>query len=333
MKSKGKIMSKAVLVAGGAGYIGSHTCKLLAQMGYFPITIDNLSMGYEAAVKWGPLIKADIRDEAAVLDAIRTYDITSAIHFAAFAYVGESVHEPVKYYDNNVTAALTFAASLIKGGVKALVFSSTCATYGTPNVNPIPETHPQNPINPYGDSKLAFERTLPWLERAHGLKHVILRYFNAAGADIDGEIGESHDPETHLIPLLVQAALGKGDPLTVFGSDYDTPDGTAVRDYIHVTDLASAHIAAIERLLSGGESATYNVGTGIGVSVLDLIKASDRVLGLKVPYIMAGRREGDPYALVADPSKIKQDLNWAPRFSDADTLLRTASQWQKTRPY
>lgn len=327
-------MSKgAVLVAGGAGYIGAQTCKLLAQSGYQPVVLDNLSTGYAEAVKWGPLIEADLTDRQAILDTIRTHDIKAAIHFAAFSLVGESVRDPARYYLNNVASATHFASSLIEGGVKALVFSSTAAVYGVPQTPLIAEDHPKQPINPYGASKLAFEQALHWLSAAHGLKYTILRYFNAAGADPDGEVGESHACETHLIPLLCQAALGKGKPLTVFGTDYDTPDGTPVRDYIHVVDLAAAHIAAIARLLDGGESDIFNVGTGSGFSVLEVIKKAEAVLGIEVPHGFGPRREGDPEVLVADVSHIRQHLDWTPQMSDLDSLLRTAALWQKTRPY
>ncbi|WKL58578.1 UDP-glucose 4-epimerase GalE [Asticcacaulis sp. ZE23SCel15] len=326
-------MSKAVLVAGGAGYIGAQTCKVLHQSGYIPVTLDSLVTGHEGAVKWGPLIRADLRDREAILKAIETYGITSAIHFAAFSLVGESTRDPAKYYDNNVAAATAFTSALIEGGVKAMVFSSTAATYGTPQSDLIPETHPTLPINPYGASKLAFEQALYWMGQAHGLKHTILRYFNAAGADPDGEIGESHLCETHLIPLMCQAALGKGKPLTVFGTDYDTRDGTPVRDYIHVVDLATAHVAAIERLLNGGDSQIFNVGTGEGLTVLEVIKMAEKVLGIPVPHSFGPRREGDPQALVADVAKIKSMLDWQPKYSDLETLIRTAAHWQKTRPY
>jgi len=326
-------MTEAVLVAGGAGYIGAQTCKILSQNGFLPVTLDSLVTGYEAAVRWGPLVKADLRDDAAIQEAIRTWNIRSAIHFAAFSLVGESVTDPAKYYLNNVGAATAFAGSLVKGGVKAIVFSSTAATYGIPETTPIPETHPTRPINPYGDSKLAFEGALRWLDQAHSLRYTILRYFNAAGADPDGEIGESHVPETHLIPLICQAAFGKGKPLTVFGTDYDTKDGTAIRDYIHVVDLATAHVAAIRRLLNGGDSQIFNVGTGEGVTVLDVLSSAKRTLNRDVPHNFGPRRAGDPVALVADVRKIRSMLDWTPVCSDLDTIIRTAAHWQESPKY
>jgi len=323
----------AVLVAGGAGYIGAQTCKALALAGYLPVTLDSLVTGYRTAVKWGPLVEADLRDRQAILDAIQRYDIKSAIHFAAFSLVGESTRDPAKYYDNNVGAATAFVAALIEGGVESIVFSSTAAAYGIPNQTPIPEDHPLTPINPYGGSKVAFEQVLHWMSRAHPLRYTILRYFNAAGADPDGEVGESHVPETHLIPLICQATLGNGKPLTVFGTDYDTKDGTAERDYIHVVDLAAAHVAAVRRLLSGGDNRTFNVGTGEGVTVLDMLATAERVLGKPVPHSFGPRRAGDPQTLVADVSRIRRELDWNARRSDLDTLIRTAALWQENRLY
>jgi UDP-glucose-4-epimerase GalE len=325
---------KSVLVAGGAGYIGAQTCKALAQAGYLPVTLDSLVTGYEKAVRWGPLIKADLRDKAAILAAIKTHNITAAIHFAAFSLVGESVANPAKYYDNNVGAAVDFASALVEGGVKSLVFSSTAATYGTPQTSLIPETHPTVPINPYGSSKLAFEQALAWMGKAHGLNYTILRYFNAAGADLAGEVGESHVPETHLIPLLCKAVLGTGTPLTIFGEDYATKDGTPIRDYIHVIDLADAHIKAIERLNAGGDSQIFNVGTGEGATVLEIIRTAERVLGLKVPHSIGPRRAGDPEALVADVSKLKATFPaWTPSHSDLETVITSAFNWQKKPLY
>ena len=323
----------AVLVAGGAGYIGAQTCKALAQAGFTPVTLDSLVTGYKAAVKWGPLVEADLRDREAILGAIRQYDIKSAIHFAAFSLVGESTRNPAKYYDNNVGAATAFASALVEGGVEALVFSSTAAAYGIPVQTPIPEDHPLNPINPYGGSKIAFEQVLHWMSQAHPLRYTILRYFNAAGADPDGEIGESHIPETHLIPLICQAALGKGQPLTVFGTDYDTKDGTAIRDYIHVVDLAEAHVAAVRRLLGGGDNRIFNVGTGEGVTVLEMLTTAERVMGRPVPHSFGPRRAGDPQSLVADVRRIRETLDWSAKHSDLETLIRTAAQWQTNRLY
>lgn len=322
----------AILVAGGAGYIGAQTCKALAQAGYLPVTLDNLSTGYQAAVRWGPFYQGDLRDRDLVHKIIADHAIVGALHFAAYSLVGESVRDPAKYYDNNVGAATVFASSLIEAGVRALVFSSTAAVYGTPASSPILETAPTVPINPYGASKLAFEGALHWLGQAHDLRWTALRYFNAAGADPDGEVGESHVPETHLIPLLCKAALGTGPGLTVFGQDYDTPDGTPIRDYIHVVDLANAHVLAIARLIDGGDSQILNVGTGEGATVMQMIAAAQK-LGLDVPYTVGPRRAGDPPSLVADSSKLKALLGWKPSYSDLETLIRDAVRWQKNPLY
>lgn len=324
---------KSVLVAGGAGYIGSQTCKLLAAAGYLPVTIDNLSTGYRQAVRWGPLIEADLRSAEAVAEAVATYDVVAAMHFAAFSLVGESVRDPIKYFENNVSAASRFAGHLVEHGVDKLIFSSTAAVYGTPAVDLIPEHHAKAPVNPYGASKLAFEQALHWIGQAHGLKHVILRYFNAAGADPDGEVGESHEPESHLIPLLCKAVLGTGQPLTVFGNDYPTEDGTAKRDYIHVVDLADAHVLALRALLEGAGSEIYNVGTGEGATVAQVIASAEATLEQPVPHAIGPRRAGDPPILVADARRLREALGWAPRHSDLATILRTAMDWQRSRPY
>lgn len=323
----------SILVAGGAGFIGAQTCKALHQAGYLPVTFDNLSTGYEAAVKWGPFHRGDLRDRDLVIQLVRQYDIKAAIHFAAYSLVGESVTNPAKYYDNNVGAATLFASALIEAGVEALVFSSTAAVYGVPSVSPIPETHATVPINPYGASKLAFEGALRWLGEAHPFRWTALRYFNAAGADPDGEVGESHVPETHLIPLLCKACLGTGKGLTVFGQDYDTPDGTPIRDYVHVVDLAQAHVLAVARLIGGGDSRILNVGTGEGVTVMQMIEAAERTLGLKVPYQVGPRRAGDPPSLVADSRQLKALLGWKPVCSDLDSLIRDAALWQRNPLY
>lgn len=322
----------SILVAGGAGFIGAHTCKLLKAKGFNPITLDNLSTGYESAVKYGPFINGDLREKDKIRDIVKKYDVKAAIHFAAFSLVGESVSNPKKYYDNNVSAALEFADALIASGVDKLVFSSTAAVYGNPNSSLISETHEKAPINPYGATKLAFENALHWLDNAFGLKHVILRYFNAAGSDFDGEIGESHEPESHLIPLICKAALGKSNPLKVFGNDYDTKDGTAIRDYIHVYDLAAAHIEAIRYLLNDGQSDAFNVGTGQGISVLEAINAAKAHFD-NVPFELAPRRAGDPPILVADPTKILSKFNWKPQYSDIDTIVKSAKYWQENRKY
>jgi UDP-glucose 4-epimerase/UDP-arabinose 4-epimerase len=323
----------AILVAGGAGYIGAQTCKALAQAGYLPVTLDNLATGHAPSVKWGPFHQGDLRDQALVADLVARYGVKGAMHFAAYSLVGESVSNPLKYYDNNVGAAVAFAQALIGSGVEAFVFSSTAATYGVPSTSPIPESHPTNPINPYGASKLAFESALKWFGAAHPFRWTALRYFNAAGADPDGETGESHEPETHLIPNLVKATLGTGPALTVFGEDYPTPDGTPIRDYIHVVDLAEAHVRAIQVLIDGGESAIMNVGTGEGASVKQVIEAAERVLGAPVPRTVGPRRPGDPPSLVADATLIRERLGWRARCSDLDTIIRDAARWQRERPW
>ncbi|PWR26063.1 UDP-glucose 4-epimerase GalE [Zavarzinia aquatilis] len=324
-------MAPAVLVSGGAGYIGSHTCKCLAAAGFLPVTLDNLSTGHRWAVKWGPLIEADIADRAVVMETVDRYRIVAALHFAAHSLVGESMRDPLKYYDNNVTRALAFAAALIDTGIDQFVFSSTASVYGMPVHLPMAEDHPTRPINPYGATKLAFEGALRDLQGAYGLRHVILRYFNAAGADGDGEIGEAHEPETHLIPNMVLAGLGAGSVLDIFGTDYPTPDGTAIRDYVHVGDLAQAHVAALRHLLAGGESLTLNVGTGKGLSVAEILAKGAEVLGHAVPHRLSARRVGDPPSLVADASAIHRRLGWEPRWSDVDTIIRTAAAWHSSQ--
>jgi UDP-glucose 4-epimerase/UDP-arabinose 4-epimerase len=295
--------------------------------------LDNLSKGYAAQVKWGPLVRGDLRDAELVKRLVAEHRIVGALHFAAFIEVGESVRNPVKYWDNNVSAAVAFAAALIEAGVEAFLFSSTAAVYGTPLASPIPESHPTNPINPYGWTKLTFERVLADLGAAHPFRWTALRYFNAAGADLDGEIGESHEPESHLIPLAAKAALGKAPALTVFGNDYDTPDGTPIRDYIHVVDLAAAHVEGLRRLIDGGENLILNVGTGAGHTVMEVLEAAGRVTGRPVPYSLGPRRPGDPPSLVADSRELQKRFGWSPRCSDLETIIRTAWRWQTERTY
>ncbi len=324
---------EAVLVAGGAGYIGAQTCKALAQAGFLPVTLDDLSTGYEAAVKWGPLVKANMGDTETVRRTIAEHGIRSAIHFAAFSLVGESTRDPAKYFRNNVGRGVDFAQALVEAGVEAIVFSSTAAAYGLPQQTPISEDHPLSPINPYGASKVAFEQALHWMSQAHPLRYTVLRYFNAAGADPDGEIGESHVPETHLIPLICQATLGTAKPLTVFGTDYDTRDGTAMRDYVHVCDLADAHVLALKRLLGGGENRVYNLGTGSGVTVKEMLAVAETVMQKPVPHSYGPRRAGDPPILVADIRRVTAELGWKAGQSDLETLIRTAAQWQMNKRY
>jgi UDP-arabinose 4-epimerase len=321
-------MAEAVLVTGGAGYIGSHACKALAAAGYTPVTYDNLSRGHRHAVRWGPLVEGDIADRRAVTAALKAHRISSVMHFAAFAYVGESGTDPALYYSNNVSGTLSLLDAMRELEVNHIVFSSSCATYGLPDSVPIRETMAQLPVNPYGETKLAIERVLHWYGPAYGLRSVALRYFNAAGCDRAGEIGEEHDPETHLIPLVLRAALGTAPPVQIFGTDYATPDGTAVRDYIHVDDLAAAHVRALQYLAAGGESTAVNLATGNGYSVREIIAAVTKAVGHEVPQREAPRRAGDPPALVADPSRAAQVLGWRAQCSDLDTIIRTALAWE-----
>ena len=321
--------SRRVLVPGGAGYIGSHTCKALAAAGYVPVTLDSLVYGHRDAVRWGPLVEADLADRAGLERVIREHRIAAVVHFAAYAYVGESMTDPGRYFHNNVTCSLNLLDAMKATGVRRLVFSSSCATYGIPDAVPIAEDTPQRPVNPYGESKLMVERALHWHGVAHGLKSISLRYFNASGADAAGELGERHDPETHLIPLAIDAALGRAPPLKVMGTDYDTPDGTAVRDYIHVTDLADAHVRSLAYLERGGASAALNLGTGQGHSVREVIAMVERVTGLTVPRTDAPRRAGDPPALVAAAGRAQALLGWQPASSDLETIVRTATAWHR----
>ena len=323
--------SRAVLVTGGAGYIGSHAAKALSRAGYAVLVYDNLIAGHRGAVKYGTLVEGDITDVAAVRDALRRHDIFAVMHFAAFLDVGESVREPARYYRNNVGGALSVLEAMAAESVRNFVFSSTCATYGEPIETPIVESHPQQPINSYGETKLAVERALPHFERAHGIAWVTMRYFNAAGADPDGELGEDHSPEIHVIPRAIAAARG-GPGLQVFGDDYPTPDGTCLRDYIHVADLADAHVRALDAIAETGKSGAYNLGTGHPHSVREVIDAVEHVTGRKVPWTLAPRRPGDPAVLYAAPHKAQSELRWMPRFGDLETIVRTAYAWHEAHP-
>ncbi len=321
-----------VLVTGGAGYIGSHAAKALSRAGYHVVVYDNFIAGHREAAKFGDLVEGDITDLAAVSRALRDHAVSAVMHFAAFLDVGESVREPARYYRNNVGGALTVLEAMATESVKQFVFSSTCATYGEPIETPIAETHPQKPINAYGETKLAVERALPHFERAYGIDAIALRYFNAAGADPDGEIGEDHAPEIHIIPRAIEAATG-GPGLQVFGDDYPTPDGTCLRDYIHVTDLAEAHVRALETIVETGTSGAYNLGTGHPHSVKDVINAVEKVTGRKVPWTLGPRRPGDPAVLYAAPHKAQAELHWKPRFAELDTIVETAWNWHRTHPH
>lgn len=325
------IAKKNVLVTGGAGYIGSHACKILAQTGYQPIAFDNLSSGNAWATKWGPLEQGDILDRTALDRVIEKYRPSACLHFAAFAYVGESVTNPGKYYRNNVVGSLTLLEALRDHGVDQFVLSSTCATYGIPDRVPIDETLTQAPINPYGASKLMVERMLEDFQAAHQLRSIALRYFNAAGADPDVEIGEDHDPETHLVPLVLEAACGDRDAITVFGTDYDTPDGTCVRDYIHVTDLAKAHVLALKALEQGLTHRAFNLGNGNGYSVREIIASVERVTGRTVPVIFGERRAGDPARLISNSTRAATELQWTPNITKLDDIISTAWEWHQRR--
>jgi UDP-glucose-4-epimerase GalE len=321
-----------VLVTGGAGYIGSHACKALRRAGHEVVAYDNLVAGHREAVRYGDLVVGDVANTATVRAALRRRSISAVMHFAAFLDVGESVRAPARYYRNNVTGALSVLEAMAEEGVSLFVFSSTCATYGEPVETPISESHPQNPINSYGETKLAVERALPHFERAHGLRWAALRYFNAAGADPDGEIGEDHAPEVHLIPRAIEAALG-GRGLQVFGDDYPTPDGTCLRDYIHVTDLAEAHVKALGAIAEADRSAAYNLGTGRPHSVREVIDTVERVTGRPVPRTLAPRRAGDPAVLYAAPGKAQAELHWSPRLPDLESIVRTAWEWHRAHPH
>lgn len=318
-----------ILVTGGAGYIGSHCCKELHRRGYTPITLDNLVYGHRQSVRWGNFFQGDIRDGRVLKDIFQRHRIEAVMHFAAYAYVGESVIDPRKYYENNVLGTLTLLGHLLVNKVRYFIFSSTCATYGLPQKLPLDENHPRRPINPYGKTKYMIEEILSDYSGAYDLTFMSLRYFNAAGADPDGEIGEEHDPETHLIPLILNAAGDPSDPIKVFGSDYDTADGTCVRDYIHVSDLADAHVLALERLMNGHGSDFINLGTGSGFSVLQTIEKASQVTGKKIPYTFAERRPGDPAVLVASNQKARKVLGWHPKVTDLEDIIRTAWHWHR----
>ena len=315
-----------VLVTGGAGYVGSHACLKLAQAGYRPVVFDNLSNGHEAFVRWGPLVVGDIRDQGRLAEAFAVHKPVAVMHFAALIEVGESVKHPGRFYETNVGGAANVIQAAQDAGVEAFVFSSTCATYGDPIRIPMDESHPQAPLNPYGRTKLMIEQALVDMDAYQGMRFTALRYFNAAGADPEGRIGERHDPETHAIPLLLQAAQGRRASFSIFGSDYDTRDGTAVRDYVHVLDLADAHVAALTRLLNGGGSEVFNLGTGTGTTVRELIEAVKRITGREFPVAEAGRRAGDAAALVADNAKARAVLAWTPQRS-LDDIITHAWAW------
>ncbi len=316
--------AKRVLVAGGAGYIGSHAAKALRLAGYEPVVFDDLSSGHEHAVRWGPFVRGDIRNADAVRAAIQEYKPESVMNFAARIEVGEGEKNPAAFYDNNVAGMLNLVRVMLDEGVTSLVFSSTCAIYGDPERLPLTEDLPKRPVSVYGRTKLMCEQMLADMSRAHGLRYAALRYFNAAGADKDGEIGEEHDPESHLIPNALKAAAGLGGSMKLFGDDYPTPDGTCIRDFIHVTDLADAHILAAQKLGEGARAIELNLGTGEGRTVMEVLKSVEKATGRPVPHTISPRRPGDAIALYSDATKVKAELGWQPRLSDIDTIVSTA---------
>lgn len=322
---------KKVVIAGGAGYIGSHVCKAAASQGWEPVVIDNLSTGHRRLVRWSKLVVLDIRETDAMAAALSEIKPDTVMHFAASAYVGESMQRPLDYYSNNIGGTLSLLEACVEAGVQNLIFSSSCAIYGIPESSPVHEDTPTSPLSPYGETKLVCERLLHWCQTAHGLNWVALRYFNAAGADPDTEIGELHDPETHLIPLALHCISGKRTMLDVYGTDYPTKDGTAIRDYVHVIDLASAHLLAIDYLAQGGGSRALNLGTGHGYSVYEVIRSVEEVTGRIVPYRICDRRTGDPPELFAMAEAAKRILGWQPKFSDISDIIRTAWAWEQRR--
>jgi len=318
-----------VLVVGGAGYIGSHMVKMLFLAGHDVVTLDNLSNGYEDAVKYGEFVKGDIADVELLNRLFSETVFDGVMHFASYIQVGESVEKPSMYYKNNVTNTQVLLDAMVEHGIKNFIFSSTAATFGEPEYVPIDEAHPQKPINPYGHSKLMVEQILADFDHAYGLKSVSLRYFNAAGADADGELGERHIPETHLVPLVLQAASGRRDSIAIFGTDYDTPDGTCGRDYIHINDLCIAHLLGLEHLVAGGDSKAYNMGNGQGYSIKEVIDVAKKVTGTDFEVKLAERRDGDPAKLVADSSLLQKELGWSPQYADLETIIRHAWEWEQ----
>lgn len=323
-----------ILIVGGAGYIGSHVNKLLAQRGYQTVVFDNLSRGYREFVRWGEFVEGDLLHLPQLRSCFETFPIEAVMHFSALSLVEESVVHPERYYQNNVIGTLNLLRVMLEFGVRFFIFSSTCSTYGLPQTIPIPEDHPQNPINPYGFTKLIIEKTLRDYDGAYGVKHINLRYFNAAGADPEGEIGERHHPETHLIPLTIFAALGLKEEVKIFGTDYPTPDGTCVRDYIHVTDLSDAHVRALAYLLESGKSDSFNLGNGNGYSVREVIETVKRISRKDFRVVEAERRAGDPPVLIGSSQKAMKTLGWKPRYDALETIIETAWNWhQKSKPY
>lgn len=322
-------MKKRILVSGGAGYIGSHTCKILSESGFVPVVYDDLRRGNRWSVRWGPFVRAALEDKETLARTMEAFQIAAVIHFAAYAYVEESMKDPSIYFNNNLLATLNLFDAMAQSGVKSMVISSTCATYGTPRHLPIGENAALKPVNPYGASKVMMEELAKWYGVCHGIKTFTLRYFNAAGADPEGFIGECHKPEPHLLPIVVEAALGRRPYVRVNGTDYPTPDGTAIRDYIHVIDLASAHVSALRYLSNGGGSNVANLGTGKGISILEIINKTAEIAGRRPDVVEGPRRPGDPPVLIADPQKAYNILGWRPKYSDISTIVRTAVRWHR----
>jgi UDP-glucose-4-epimerase GalE len=319
-----------VLVTGGAGYIGSHCCKELHKKGYHPVVVDNLVYGHRENVKWGDFFEGDIADPKLMTEVFSSHDIQAVIHFAAYAYVGESMTAPMKYYKNNVQKTIDLLHRAINHEIKLFIFSSSCAVYGMPHTTPIDEHHSRYPISPYGRSKFMVEEILSDCSEAYPFEYISLRYFNAAGADPQGDIGENHDPETHLIPLILDVATGRSDEIKVFGCDYETEDGSCIRDYIHVTDLARAHVLALEKLLDGEPSHSINLGTGKGFSVLEAIALAQKITGKDIPYMVTDRRPGDPPVLVASNQKALLELGWQPIYTSPEDIIQTAWTWHQS---
>lgn len=318
-----------ILIVGGAGYIGSHANKELSSRGFDTLVFDNLVYGHRDFVRWGKFVEGDLASMDQLRELFGSHSIEAVMHFASYINVGESVTDPAKYYENNVTNTLNLMNVMKEFGVGRFIFSSTCAVYGLPLQMPLTETHPRNPVNPYGETKLIIEKALADYERAYGMRHVLLRYFNAAGADGEALIGENHRPETHLIPLVMHAATGHRSNITIYGTDYPTPDGTCIRDYIHVTDLADAHILALQHLMDGGDSDAFNLGNGNGYSVREVIREVAAVTGRDIPVVEGARRDGDPAVLIGSSDKIKAALGWKPRFDGLDVIVRSAWKWHR----
>jgi len=321
-----------VLVTGGAGYIGSQTVKELLREGIEPVVVDDLSKGHAEAVRGVELHVISLEERDRIASLLKERPVDAVVHFAAFCYVAESMEDPLRYWRNNVIGSVRLLDAVVEAGVRSFVFSSSCATYGEPIAMPLREDHPQNPVNVYGDTKLAVEKLLRSLEESHGLRSIVLRYFNAAGADPDGELGEDHEPETHLIPLVLQVPLGLRKQALIYGDDYDTPDGTCIRDYIHTVDLARAHILSLRHLAEGGGSDAFNVGIGRGYSVREVVECARRVTGHAIPEIVETRRPGDPARLVAASDKIRRVLGWEPRLPELEAMVRTAWEWHRNHP-